>query len=89
MFRCEVGGIQGLSPAGKLGVESPAPRPVEGRHREAFVRAGRGAAPAGLATQVRHPGGIGVPPGTTRSPRQELADDLDARHRPLAQERAP
>ena len=37
--------------------------------------AGRGAAPAGgLAS--RHSGGIGAPPGTIRSPCQELADDL-------------
>jgi hypothetical protein len=42
------------------------------RRREA----GRGAVPAGLATQAKHSGGIGAPPGTTRSPRQELADDL-------------
>ena len=47
---------------------------VEGRimrRREA----GRDAAPAGLVA-TRHPGGIGAPPGTTRSPRQELADTL-------------
>jgi hypothetical protein len=37
--------------------------------------AGRGAAPAGLVA-TRHSGGIGAPPGTTRSPCQELADDL-------------
>ena len=30
-------------------------------------------APAGLVA-TRHPGGIGAPPGTTRSPCQELAD---------------
>jgi hypothetical protein len=30
--------------------------------------------PRALATQVRHPGGIGAPPGTTRSPCQELAE---------------
>ena len=35
--------------------------------------AGRGAAPAGLVA-TRHSGGIGAPPGTTRSPCQELAD---------------
>src|SRR3990170_2667420 len=39
------------------------------RRREA----GRGVAPAGLVA-TRHPGGIGAPPGTTRSPCQELAD---------------
>ena len=39
------------------------------RRREA----GRGAAPAGLVA-TRHSGGIGAPPGTTRSPCQELAD---------------
>ena len=39
------------------------------RRREA----GRGAAPAGLVA-TRHTGGIGAPPGTTRSPCQELAD---------------
>jgi hypothetical protein len=38
--------------------------------------AGRGAAPAGSCTQHEHSGGIGTPPGTTRSPCQELADDL-------------
>jgi hypothetical protein len=37
--------------------------------------AGRGAAPAGRFTQSLHPGGIGAPPGTIRSPCQELADD--------------
>ena len=41
--------------------------------REACVEAGRGAAPAGLVA-TRHPGGTGAPPGTTRSPCQELAD---------------
>jgi len=35
--------------------------------------AGRGAAPAGLVA-IRHSGGGGAPPGTTRSPCQELAD---------------
>jgi hypothetical protein len=46
----------------------------EGRHREAFVTAGRGTAPAGAAEAQRHSGRIGAPPGTTRSPCQELAD---------------
>jgi hypothetical protein len=48
------------------------PRPSEGR----FARrcdAGRGAVPAGLVA-TRHSGGIGAPPGTTRSPCQELTD---------------
>jgi hypothetical protein len=36
--------------------------------------AGRGAAPAGSATQAGHSGGIGAPPGATTSPRQELAE---------------
>src|SRR4029079_13439963 len=35
--------------------------------------AGQGAAPAGLVA-TRHPGGSGAPPGTTRSPCQELAE---------------
>ena len=35
--------------------------------------AGRGVAPAGLVA-TRHSGGGGAPPGTTRSPCQELAD---------------
>src|SRR3990172_7124718 len=39
------------------------------RRREA----GRGAAPAGLVA-TRHSGGVGAPPGTTKSPCQELAD---------------
>ena len=39
------------------------------------AKAGRCAAPAGRLAS-RHSGGIGAPPGTTRSPRQELADDL-------------
>jgi len=38
--------------------------------------AGRGAAPAGSATQAKHSGGTGAPPGTTMSPCQELADRL-------------
>ena len=38
--------------------------------------AGRGAAPAGQFTQSRRSGGIGAPSGTTKSPCQELADDL-------------
>ena len=37
------------------------------------LEAGRGAAPAGLVA-TRHSGGIGAPPGATRSPCQELAD---------------
>ena len=41
--------------------------------REASLEAGRGAVPAGLVA-TRHPGGAGAPPGTTRSPCQELAD---------------
>jgi hypothetical protein len=48
--------------------------------REACVGAGRGAAPAGLVA-TRHPGGTGAPPGTTRSPRQELARSEPARCR--------
>ena len=47
------------------------PRPVRG----AFMRrreAGRGAAPAGPIA-IGHSGGIGAPPGATRSPCQELA----------------
>jgi hypothetical protein len=48
---------------------------LEGRHREAFVVAGRSAAPAGLVA-TRHSGGGGAPSGTTKSPCQELADDL-------------
>ena len=42
------------------------------RRREA----GRDAAPAGLATQAEHSGGIGAPPGSITRPCQELADDL-------------
>jgi hypothetical protein len=42
------------------------------RRREA----GRGAAPAGLVSLTSHSGGAGAPPGTTKSPCQELADDL-------------
>ena len=34
--------------------------------------AGRGAAPAGFVA-TKHSGGTGAPPGTTTSPRQELA----------------
>jgi hypothetical protein len=49
---------------------------LRGALREAFVTAGRGAAPAGSCTQHGHSGGIGAPPGTTRSPCQELADRL-------------
>jgi hypothetical protein len=45
-----------------------------GAFLEAFDEAERGAAPAGSRTQHEHPGGIGAPLGTTRSPRQELAD---------------
>jgi hypothetical protein len=41
--------------------------------------AGRGAAPAGWFTQSLHSGGAGAPPGTTRSPCQELTDDLALR----------
>ena len=41
------------------------------RRREA----GWGAAPAGDFA-AKHPGGAGAPSGTTRSPCQELADDL-------------
>lgn len=37
------------------------------------MTAGRGVAPAGLAMQVRHSGGAGAPPGSTRRPCQELA----------------
>jgi hypothetical protein len=32
--------------------------------------------PAGQASQARHSGGAGAPPGSTMRPRQELADDL-------------
>jgi len=39
------------------------------------VRRDEGRCPAGLVA-TRHSGGIGAPPGTTRSPRHELADDL-------------
>ena len=42
------------------------------RRREA----GWGAAPAGPVSQAGHPGGAGAPSGATRSPCQELADDL-------------
>ena len=38
------------------------------------MTAGRGAVPAGSATQAEHSGGIGAPPGTNTSPRQELAE---------------
>jgi hypothetical protein len=48
---------------------------TEGALREACVEAGRGAAPAGLVTRIRHPGGAGAPPGSTKRPCQELADD--------------
>jgi len=41
------------------------------RRREA----GRGAVPAGLATQAEHPGGAGAPPVPITRPCQELADD--------------
>jgi len=41
------------------------------RRREA----GRGAVPAGLATQAERPGGVGAPPGPITRPCQELADD--------------
>jgi hypothetical protein len=41
--------------------------------------AGRGAAPAGLATQAGHSGGAGASPGTTTGPCQELTDDLASR----------
>ena len=34
-----------------------------------------GAAPAGRFSQSLHSGGVGAPPGVTRDPRQELADD--------------
>ncbi len=49
--------------------------------------AGQGAAPAGLATQVKHSGGAGAPPGTTRSPCQELADERK-RVRPTSRAKA-
>ena len=61
-----------LIPALRASIKLPSPRPSRGR----FMRrreAGRGAAPAGLVA-TRHSGGIGAPPGTTRSPCQELAD---------------
>ena len=48
---------------------------LEGRHREAFVVAGRSAAPASLDA-TRHSGGGGAPSGTTKSPCQELADGM-------------
>jgi hypothetical protein len=48
----------------------------EGRHREALRRRDGVRRPAGSCTQHEHSGGIGAPPGTTRSPCQELADDL-------------
>ena len=78
----------GLIPRFALGVSEPQseayprpracitlhpPRPSKGRSREAFATAGRGAAPAGRHAR-RHSGGIGAPPGATRSPCQELAD---------------
>ena len=37
------------------------PRPSEGASHEAFVMAGRGAAPAGSCTRHGHPGGAGLP----------------------------
>ena len=44
------------------------------------MKAGRGAAPAGLDDAFRHSGRIGAPPGTTiSSPCQELADALALR----------
>jgi hypothetical protein len=54
------------------------------RRREA----GRGAAPAGSCTQHGHSGGIGAPPATTTSPRQELADDGGVFERPLENRKA-
>jgi hypothetical protein len=48
------------------------------------MTAGRGTALAGSCTQHEHSGGIGAPPGTTKSPCQELADVLMLRYRPLA-----
>ena len=41
--------------------------------------AGRDAAPAGSCTRQGHSGGIGAPPGTITSPRQELTDGSAAR----------
>jgi hypothetical protein len=40
------------------------------------VDAGRRAAPAGPVTRIGHSGGVGAPPGTIKSPCQELADGL-------------
>ena len=48
---------------------------VEGRCHEASWKRGRNAVPAGLGnTHPRRSGGAGVPPGGTRTPREELAD---------------
>ena len=66
------GDMPNLSPPPKPRVNSASPRPLRGaimRRREA----GRGAAPASLVA-TRHSGGIGAPPGATRSSCQELAD---------------
>jgi hypothetical protein len=60
-------------PASQSALIMRSPRPLRGvlmRRREA----GRGAAPAGSCTQHGHSGGIGAPPGTNRSPCQELTD---------------
>jgi hypothetical protein len=50
--------------------------------------AGRGAVPAGFDTQSRHSGGVGAPPGTTRSSCQELADEAEPEIDPDSVEKA-
>src|SRR5680860_23339 len=58
---------------------------VEGALSRGVVIVGRGAAPAGLGRrEPGHSGGGGAPPGTTRSPCQELAETCLLRYRPSA-----
>ena len=62
-----------LIPALQTTVTLPSPRPSEGRCREALRRRDGVRRPADLHAR-RHSGGVGAPPGATRSPCQELAD---------------
>jgi len=76
-----------LSPAFGPAISSASPRPLEGAFSRGVVTAGRGAAPAGFSLARKHPGGSGAPPGTTRSPCQELAEicsRAQAGQRPIA-----
>ena len=65
-----------LIPASKTSTILPSALSAKGRFARRYVEAGRGCGACGPNVQVRHSGDAGAPPGTNKSPCQELADDL-------------